>query len=409
MRDGTDASSLGYLLFGLAWLIAVVLGHHEHLYSIRASDHLLVFYMNSILASLLVLRTMTNLGLTEGTQFSITIVTTVCLVLGFVVEAWPRTNTKIQQQSRASAFEKANLLSRCTFQFFQPIISLSAKRTIVVDDIQNQLPEYMATGRSQERLDSQWQRNVVQCKSQGTNPSLFRTILQVHARAMIPILFFRTVRPLLLFSIPGLLSLFLEYLQDARNNSPDKDTSAEYGLVLAGSMLAAALLGAIIHAVGRQYSMSLSLQTKVALTTMVYRKALRLSPDSKKKSTTGEIINHMSVDADVWTKALLYMSMWVSLPVEICTAMWLHKLSVMDERIRLTTEVLSAIKVVKLYGWEDAFKQKILAIRGRELEALRRLGVIFAVMSIIFTSSTLIISLLTLSVYATWGGEGFTQ
>ncbi|KAF9957217.1 hypothetical protein BGZ72_002050 [Mortierella alpina] len=177
---------------------------------------------------------------------------------------------------------------------------------------------------------------------------------------------------------------------------------------------------------------------------MVYRKALKLSPDSKKKSTTGEIINHMSVDADVWTKALYYMSMWISLPVEICTAMWLlyrllgwsflagiaaliimsplqvyrarvynrmqkDRLSVMDERIRLTTEVLAAIKVVKLYGWEASFKKKILAIRGRELEALRKLGVIFAIMSIIFTSSTLIICLLTLSVYATWGGEGFTE
>ncbi|KAG9322369.1 hypothetical protein KVV02_004216, partial [Mortierella alpina] len=443
MGDGTNASNLGYLSFGLAWLTAVALGHNEHKYSIRSSDYLLIFYMASILASLLVLRTMTDLGLTEGSQFSITIFATICLVLGFLVEAWPRANTYTQQRSRASAYEKANLLSRCTFQFFQPIISLSAKRTIVVDDIQNQVPEYMSARRAQERLDSKWQRNILQCKSQGRRPSLFRTILQVHTRAMIPILFFRTFRPLLLFSIPGLLSLFLEYLQNARNNVPGKDTSVGYGLLLAGSMFAAALLGAIIQAVSRQYSISLSLQTKVALTTMVYRKALRLSPDSKKRSTTGEVINHMSVDADVWTKALYYMSMWVSLPVEICTAMWLlyrllgwsflagiaaliimsplqvyrarvfnrmqkDKLSVMDERIRLTTEVLSAIKVVKLYGWEASFKQKILAIRGRELEALRKLGVIFAVMSIIFTSSTLIISLLTLSVYATWGGEGFT-
>ncbi|KAF9962170.1 Multidrug resistance-associated protein 1 [Mortierella alpina] len=443
MGDGTTASNFGHLSFGLAWLTAIVLCHNEHKYSIRSSDHVLSFYMASILASLLVLRTMASLDQKEGSQFPITIFTTACLLLGFLVEAWPRTNTYIQQHSGASAYEKANLLSRCTFQFFQPIILLSAKRTIVVDDIQNQLPEYMSTHRAQERLDSQWQRNVIQCKRQGKTPSLFRTILQVNAWAMIPILFFRIVRPLLLFSIPGLLSLFLEYLQNARNNVPENDTSVAYGLLIAGSMFAAALLGAVIQAVSRQYSSSLSLQTKVALTTMVYRKALRLSPDSKKKSTTGEIINHMSVDADVWTKALYYMSMWVSLPVEICLAMWLlyrllgwsflagiaaliimsplqvyrarvynrmqkDKLSVMDERIRLTAEVLSAIKVVKLYGWEASFKQRILAIRDRELEALRKLGVIFAVMSIIFTSSTLIISLLTLSVYATWGGEDFT-
>ncbi|KAF9949970.1 hypothetical protein BGZ65_006947, partial [Modicella reniformis] len=177
---------------------------------------------------------------------------------------------------------------------------------------------------------------------------------------------------------------------------------------------------------------------------MVYRKALRLSPGSRNKSTTGEIMNHMSVDADVWTQALVYFSMWISLPVEISMAMWLlyrllgwsflagiasllimaplqvwrarvynkmrkDKLSIMDERVRLTSEVLGASKIVKLYCWESAFKQRILAVRDRELGMLKKLGKIFAIMSIIFTSSTMIISLLTLSVYAKWGGEGFTE
>lgn len=85
------------------------------------------------------------------------------------------------------------------------------------------------------------------------------------------------------------------------------------------------------------------------------------------------------------------------------------KLTIMDERVRLTTEILAAIKIVKLYGWESAFKQKIIEARDRELGALKRLGVIFAIMSIVFTSATLIMSLLTLSVYAAWGGEGFSR
>lgn len=85
------------------------------------------------------------------------------------------------------------------------------------------------------------------------------------------------------------------------------------------------------------------------------------------------------------------------------------KLNITDERVRLSTEVLAAIKVVKLYAWESAFKQKILAIRDRELVALRELGVLFTLMSIIFISSTLIVCLLTLSVYAKWGGDGFSE
>ncbi|KAG0206460.1 hypothetical protein BGX28_002093 [Mortierella sp. GBA30] len=387
---------------------------------------------------------MADLGQTESSQFLITIVITLCLLLGVSVEAWPRTDTHVQQKSGASAYDRANLFSRCTFQFFQPVISLSIKRTITVEDIQNQLPEYMKVYHSQAALEAQWRKNVAQGKSQGKNISLFRTILQVQTRAMVPILLFRTVRPLLLFSIPWLLSLFLEYLQDTHSNNQEHNTGLAYGLLLAGAMFAAAFIGALIQAVSRQYSLQLSLQTKVALTAMVYQKALRLSAGSKRSSSTGEVINHMSVDAEVWTEAMLFLSMWISLPIEICMAMWLlyrllgwsflagilalvimspfqvyrarvynrmqkDRLSVMDERIRLTTEILAAIKVIKLYGWESAFKHKILAIRDRELDALKKLGVIFAIMSIIFTSSTLIICLLTLSVYALWGGEGFTE
>ncbi|KAF8936610.1 hypothetical protein BGZ47_009413, partial [Haplosporangium gracile] len=169
-----------------------------------------------------------------------------------------------------------------------------------------------------------------------------------------------------------------------------------------------------------------SLQTKVALTGMIYKKTLKLSPGARSKSTTGEIVNHMSVDADVWQEGLYQMSSWCSLPIEIGAAMWLFtplqvwrsrvyngmlkdKLMVMDERVRLTTEILTAIKVVKLYGWELAFKQRIMEVRDRELVALKRLGAIFAIMSIVFTSATLIMSLMTLSIYAAWGGEGFSQ
>ncbi|KAG0364699.1 hypothetical protein BGZ54_007256 [Gamsiella multidivaricata] len=319
-----------------------------------------------------------------------------------------------------------------------PIVSLSVKRTITVDDIQNQLPGFMRTVPSYEALETRWRRNVEDScpPSKKKRASLFKTILRVNAKGIIPILLFRTIQPSLLFSIPAILSLFLEYLQD---QGTEREKSPAYGYLLAGALFGAASIRAIMQAVSRQYSIQLSLKTKVALTSMIYRKALRLSPGSKNKSTTGEIMNHMSVDADVWTEGLYFLSMWISLPVEVGTAMWLRwsflagiaallamtpmqvyrarvynsmikdRMSVMDERIRLTTEVFAASKVVKLYCWEAAFRKKILEIRERELVVLKRLGVIYSIMSIIFTSSTLIISLLTLSAYALWGGEGFSR
>ncbi|KAF8963069.1 hypothetical protein BGZ46_001047, partial [Entomortierella lignicola] len=454
--DGTPATAFGYFFLGVAWSTAVILNHFEHLYKIRSSDLIFSFYMISFTSCLVVLYPGDNKPVEIDEQFKVTLTIMVWLLFGFVIEAWPRNGTRVQQLSDASDYDKANLFSRSTIEFFQPIISLSLKRTITFGDIQNQLPEDKKTSPSHDELDLQWRRNVEKWNSRHQSKShkshscemeekpqvsLFWTILQVRARSMIPIVIFRIVRPLLLFSIPGLLSLLLEYLQDA---GTERAKGLAYGLLLAGAIFAAAFFGAIIQAVSRLYAVQISLKTKVALTSMVYRKALRLSPESKSKSTTGEIMNHMSVDADTWTEGFQYLAMWISLPIEISAAMWLlyrllgwsflagiaallamaplqiyrarvfnklkkDRLKVMDERVRLTTECLSAIKVVKLYCWQSAFKSKILEVRDRELEAMRRLGVIYSAMSIIFTSSTLFICLLTLSVYATWGGEGFSH
>ncbi|KAG0310647.1 Multidrug resistance-associated protein 1, partial [Podila horticola] len=74
------------------------------------------------------------------------------------------------------------------------------------------------------------------------------------------------------------------------------------------------------------------------------------------------------------------------------------RLEYMDERIRLLTEILSNIKIVKLYGWEDAFRKKVEAIRTKELVALKWLATIRALLTIVFSSVTLLMALATFSV-----------
>lgn len=50
-----------------------------------------------------------------------------------------------------------------------------------------------------------------------------------------------------------------------------------------------------------------------------------------------------------------------------------------DDRIKLMNEVLNGIKVLKLYAWELAFKDKVSAIRESELRVLRKTAYLGAV------------------------------
>ena len=85
-----------------------------------------------------------------------------------------------------------------------------------------------------------------------------------------------------------------------------------------------------------------------------------------------------------------------------------ERLKTTDERVRLVSEVLSNIKIVKLYGWESAFKKSILAVRNAELGILRKLGIVEAIMSLVFASSSIIVSFVTFTVYVTVGHGALT-
>lgn len=42
-----------------------------------------------------------------------------------------------------------------------------------------------------------------------------------------------------------------------------------------------------------------------------------------------------------------------------------------DERVKLMNEILSGIKVLKLYAWEPSFEDQVLKIREKEIKVLK--------------------------------------
>lgn len=84
------------------------------------------------------------------------------------------------------------------------------------------------------------------------------------------------------------------------------------------------------------------------------------------------------------------------------------KMKAMDARLRIVNEVLGGIKIVKLYSWEDSFKAKIQVTRLAELKVLRGFGRMFSAVALVFMSTPLVITLVSLAVYSTHGGPGFT-
>ncbi|XP_041086711.1 multidrug resistance-associated protein 1-like [Polyodon spathula] len=70
-----------------------------------------------------------------------------------------------------------------------------------------------------------------------------------------------------------------------------------------------------------------------------------------------------------------------------------------DNRIKLMNEVLNGMKVLKLYAWELAFKDKVLEIRQRELKVLKKIAYLAAISTFTWVCAPFLVALSTFAVY----------
>ncbi|XP_015036526.1 multidrug resistance-associated protein 1 isoform X13 [Drosophila pseudoobscura] len=234
----------------------------------------------------------------------------------------------------------------------------------------------------------------------------------------------------LTFAQPQVLSLIIGFVEDQRTDPQPEWKGILFSVTL--FVLAAAqtfILGQYFH---RMFIVGLRIRT--ALINAIYRKALRISNATKKESTVGEIVNLMAVDAQRFMELTTYLNMIWSAPLQIGLALYflwqqlgpsvLAGLAVMiilipvngviasriktyqirqmkykDERVKLMNEVLSGIKVLKLYAWEPSFEKQVLDIRDKEIATLRSTAYLNASTSFLWSCAPFLVSLVTFATY----------
>lgn len=78
-----------------------------------------------------------------------------------------------------------------------------------------------------------------------------------------------------------------------------------------------------------------------------------------------------------------------------------------DDRIKLMNEILNGIKVLKLYAWELAFREKVLEIRQKELKILKKSAYLAAMGTFTWVCAPFLVSETNLEVCSPFGGHAF--
>ncbi|XP_064537334.1 multidrug resistance-associated protein 1 isoform X3 [Drosophila montana] len=242
--------------------------------------------------------------------------------------------------------------------------------------------------------------------------------------------FFKLITDVLTFAQPQVLSLIIGYVEDFAGVPQPEWKGIMYSILL--FVLASAQTFILAQYFHRMFIVGLRIRT--ALINCIYRKAMRISNAARKASTVGEIVNLMAVDAQRFMDLTTYLNMLWSAPLQIALALYflwqqlgpsvLAGLAVMiimiplngfiasriktyqirqmkykDERVKLMNEVLSGIKVLKLYAWEPSFEKQVLDIRDKEIATLRATAYLNASTSFLWSCAPFLVSLVTFATY----------
>uniref|UniRef100_A0A7N9ARN0 ATP-binding cassette, sub-family C (CFTR/MRP), member 10 n=1 Tax=Mastacembelus armatus TaxID=205130 RepID=A0A7N9ARN0_9TELE len=243
----------------------------------------------------------------------------------------------------------------------------------------------------------------------------------------------KVVVNMLSFAGPLLLSSLVNFMEE-------QGAPVSTGVWCTLGLFAATLLSSVLRNIFVFEVSKVALSARAALVSAIYSKALQVSSSSLAGFTLGEVVNLMSTDTDrvvnffnsfheLWslpfqfsiTLYLLYVQVGVAFLGGLCVALLLvplnkflasrilsnnkHMLRHKDSRVKVMTEILFGIRVIKFYNWEPHFTQKVTNYRNQELSHLKAIKYLDAMCVYTWAALPVVISILTFITYVLLGNQ----
>ncbi|KAK7828275.1 abc transporter c family member 10 [Quercus suber] len=335
-----------------------------------------------------------------------------------------RENKKMKGDSDSvglvTPFAKAGFLSRMSFWWLNPLMKGGRKKTLEDEDI----PKLREAERAEicyflflEQLNKQKQ------KDPSSKTSILKAIALCHWKEILFSGCLALLYVLTLSTGPLLLNAFILAAEI-------KESFMYEGYVLAISFFFLKCIQSMSERHWYFRSRLIGLKVRSLLIAAIYNKQLRLSNSARLIHSGGEIMNYVTMDAyrigefpywlhQTWTTCLqlciaivilfhavglatiaamlvIILTMICNIPLAKLQHKFQSKLTVaQDERLKACSEALVNMKVLKLYAWENHFKNVIEYLRKVEYKWLRKVQLEKAYHSLLFWSTPVLVSCAT--------------
>ncbi|XP_034841111.1 ATP-binding cassette sub-family C member 4-like [Maniola hyperantus] len=299
--------------------------------------------------------------------------------------------------------DKANILSKIFLWWSFRLFRRGYKHGLTLEDLW-QARSGDQSGRLGDRLEEAWEKELENSRKKKIDPSLSRAIISCFwveymlCGAVVGILFI-----ILWPMIPFTLRLFIKYFAGEKTEETYRNAHIYNFIVNFLSILTAMMLN---HTVLAQSCVGM--KVRIASCSVVYRKILKLNRIGLSKTETGQVINLMSNDVNRFDIAAGFLNfIWVMpmvVPV-VLYLVWQHigwaTFSVLpvifiqamviqaylshlqgalrgkiakrtDKRVKVMSELVNGVQVIKMYAWEIPFEKLVDKLRKYEVKFILR-------------------------------------
>lgn len=431
---------LSHVLYFLGFCFAAVLSHYDHFYSRMSSSTLLLAWPMLFIAGAIRLRTLFWTPNYSHILFAIYITQQFLFVCNATLQLIGKSEvyyTLVDADPNCTPEQTANIFSRFTFTWMNSMMRLGYTKTLTMDDLWNLKKDDSAAFTS-EILQKHWSNQL-----QNFHPSLLNALISAFGINFLFSAGFKALQDMCAFMQPQLLHLMMDFAKSHSDNS-ETPQPLYYGIIFCFAMLLTAVVQTMALHQYFHICFITGMRIKSCIISAVYQKSLRLSNAARQASTVGEITNLMSVDASRLADLCSYIHILWSGPFQIGMAIYflqntlgpsiyggvaimvfmipvnwllasksraLQKIQMgnKDSRTKLMDEVLSGIKVIKLYAWERSFFEKIQAVRELELLTLKKIGYLAAAQSFAWSCTPFMVSFTSFATYAYFSPEPLTS
>ncbi|KAK9764159.1 hypothetical protein K7432_008560, partial [Basidiobolus ranarum] len=442
-KDGStwwvEASFISNLIAIFNMALVLSIHHLEHTRSRKASSVLLLFWLFRLFTNAVFMRTLviTDYHGRHLTEFVLIAITGFLELTIFVLELIPKSKMDYLipgDDYNVCPEQFANIFSLITFSWMNPLLKTGSKKPLVEEDLWTLENDHKAKQIS-DQFQDKWQQELSQEKR---SPSLVWTLAKSFGLPFLYGAFFKVLQDGLAFVQPQLLGKLMGFVGSQASDNPEPSYR---GFLIAGAMFLTAIAQTIFLHQYFQRTTVTGMKLRCALVTAIYRKALVLSNSARQKYTVGEIVNHMTVDAQRVQDLCLYANIAWSGPFQIGLSLYflyqtlgpsifagvgimilsiplngllarkmqaLQKVQMenKDVRIKLTDELLNGIKVIKLYAWEKSFLSRIFHVRNdMEIETLKKCGYIAGIQNFFTVCVPFLVTLSTFALYTLVGNN----